>query len=114
MGIDRLIEDLSMHDLIIALKTIEESALPINRNLDLNKSKLFKQKVTGAVVLLGRIDELACEDLLYQYGEREGFPDQYSIQSVRDAGFVVRTRGSMAAGNFTGVIETSKGSVHFG
>lgn len=103
-----------MRDLIVALKTIEESPLPINRSLDLNKSKLFSQKVVGAKVLLERIDMMACEDLLYHSGDREGQPDVYNIQGIRDAGFVVRTRGSLAAGNFTGVIETSKGSVHFG
>jgi hypothetical protein len=103
-----------VRDLIKALQAIEGSNLPINKSLDLNRSNLFKQKVTGGVVLLQRIDELACEDLVHRSGDREGKPDMYNIQEIRDAGFEVITHGSMSAGNFTGRIRTSKGIVHFG
>jgi hypothetical protein len=103
-----------MRDLIKALQAIEESNLPINKSLDLNRSNLFKQRVTGGVVLLQRIDELACEDLVYHSGDREGKPDMYNIQGIADAGFEVITHGSMDAGNFAGLIRTSKGCVHFG
>jgi hypothetical protein len=103
-----------MRDLIKALQVIEESNLPINKNLDLNRSKLFKQEVTGALVLLERIDEWACDELVCQSGTRMGKPDMYNIQGIRDAGFDVITHGSIGAGNFTGRIKTSKGSVHFG
>lgn len=103
-----------MRDLINALKAIEESALPINRNVSLNESNSFRLKVVGAPVLLNRIDELACNSLLITSGSQQGERDPYNTGLMLDAGFEVVMHGSVNDHTFSGEIITSKGSVRFG
>jgi hypothetical protein len=107
-------EDLPMRDLINALKTIEESTLPSNRGIYLDASSTFKEKVPGSAVLLGRIDELAFETLVFSSGRLEGEPDHYNMSLMKDAGFDISIRGSVHDGNLEGEIVTSKGRIRFG
>lgn len=103
-----------MRDLINALRAIEESALPINRNVNLNESFSFRDNVVGAPILLDRIDELAFNSLLFDSGSHQGERDPYTIGLIKDAGFEVVMQGSVNDHTFSGEIITSKGSVHFG
>lgn len=103
-----------MRDLIKALKSIEESKLPVNRKADLNSSDVFRREVTGAAVLLDRIDEMACESLVFNSGRLEGEPDLYNVELIKDAGFDVLIHGSANEGTLEGEIVTSKGRIRFG